>query len=71
MRYGLVLKHYIDEAGISNAELARRVGIGRSQITDWIKGATKEPGLTRGKQIADALGVDLNEMLDMMLSDES
>ena len=66
MTYGEVLDYYIRETGVSRAELARRIGASRSQITDLIKGRTKEPGLTRAKMIADALGVPLNDMLDMM-----
>lgn len=70
MKYGEVLDHYIKATGISRAELARRVGMGRSQITELIKGDTKEPGLTRAKLIADALGVPLNDMLDMMFEED-
>lgn len=69
MRYGKVLDYYIKEAGISRAELARRIGVSRGQITELINGETKEPGLTRAKNIADALGVSLNDMLDMMFKD--
>lgn len=70
MKYGEVLDHYIKATGISRVELARRVGMGRSQITELIKGDTKEPGLTRAKLIADALGVSLNDMLDMMFEED-
>lgn len=70
MTYGEVLDYYINEVGISRAELARRAKVGRSQITELINGKTKEPGLTRAKAIADALGVPLNDMLDMMFGDE-
>lgn len=66
MTYGEVLSHFITETGVSKAELARRVGISRSQITELTNGSTKEPGLTRAKLIADALGVPLDDMLDMM-----
>lgn len=69
MRYGKVLDYYINEVGISRAELARRIGVSRGQITELINGETKEPGLTRAKNIADALGVPLNDMLDMMFKD--
>lgn len=70
MTYGEVLDHFIKKVGISKAELARRVGVSRSQITELVNGKTKEPTLTRAKLIADALGVPLNDMLDMMFIGE-
>ena len=69
MRYGEVLNYYIELTGIKKAELARRLGVSRSQISELISGETKEPGLTRAKNIADALGVPLEDMLNMMFSD--
>lgn len=66
MRYGEVLQHYLDAKGMSRSELARRVGCGRSQITEYINGESKEPTLTRAKKIADALDVPLEEMLSML-----
>lgn len=69
MTYGAVLDYFIRKTGISRAELARRVGIGRSQVTELINGKTREPTLTRAKQMADALGVTLEEMLNMMFDE--
>ena len=69
MKYGEVLSYYIDKSGLSRAEVARRAGVGRSQITDLCSGRTKEPTLLKAKDIANALGVSLQEMLDMMESD--
>lgn len=66
MKYGDVLMHYMSVTGLSKAEIARRAGIGRSQITDFCTGRTKEPTLFKAKAIADALGVPLQEMVDMM-----
>ncbi len=66
MTYGEVLKYYLDVTGLSKAEVARRAGIGRSQITDMCAGRTKEPTLLKAKAIADALGVPLQDMVDMM-----
>lgn len=66
MTYGEVLNYYIEWTGISRAELARRVGISRGQVSDLISGRTQDPTLTRAKDIADALGVPLQEMVDRM-----
>lgn len=66
MTYGEVLDYYIEKMGSSRAEIAARVGMSRGQVTDLISGRTKEPTLSRAKAIADALGVTLQEMCDMM-----
>lgn len=72
MTYGEVLMHYLEIKDISRAELARRVSnllgkrISRGQITELCNGKTREPTLSRAKAIADALGVTLQEMCDMM-----
>lgn len=66
MRYGEVLEYFLTKQGISRAELARRVDVSRGQITDLINGRTGEPRLSNAKAIADALGVPLQEMIDMM-----
>ncbi len=70
MTWGKVLEYYIDLTDISRAELARRLGVSRGQITDWISGRTKEPGLTRAHDVAKALGVPLQDMLDMMFDED-
>lgn len=66
MTYGETLAFFLKQEGITKAELARRTGISRGQIGDLISGRTREPTLTRAKAIADALGVNLQEMCDMM-----
>lgn len=66
MTYGEVLDYLISESGLSRAEVARRAGIGRSQITDLIKGRTSEPTISKAKAIADALGVSVQFFIDMM-----
>lgn len=70
MKYGEVLDRFIRESGLSRAEVARRAGIGRSQITDLISGRTSEPSISKAKAIADALGVSLQSFIDAMESDE-
>lgn len=68
MRYGDVLKLYLHEKGMTAGELARRIGINRGSVYALMDGRASEPTLTRAKQIADALGVTLQEMWDRMQS---
>ena len=70
MTYGEVLDRFIHESGMSRAEVARRAGIGRSQITDLVNGRTGEPSLSKAKAIADALGVSLQSFIDAMEEDK-
>ena len=69
MTYGEVLSYYLEKMGIKPAELARRVGISRGQVSDLMSGRTQDPTLSRAKAIADAIGVTLQEMADMMDED--
>jgi transcriptional regulator with XRE-family HTH domain len=69
VEYGKVLQHYLNVQGITKYELAKRARCSRSQITEYINGASKEPTLSRGKAIADALGVPFEEMLRMMFEE--
>ena len=70
MTYGEVLSYYIEKTGIKPAELARRINVSRGQISDLVSGRTKDPSLSRAKAIADALGVTLQEMADLMDMDK-
>ena len=70
MEYGKVLAYYLDKQGISPAELARRIGSPRSTISALLNGRAKEPTLGKAKAIADALGVSLEEMAEMVFKDE-
>lgn len=64
--YGEVLKLYLDERGMTAGDLARKIGINRGSVYSLMDGRAKEPTLTRAKEIADALGVTLQEMWDRM-----
>lgn len=66
MTYGEVLKQYLDERGMTAGDLARQMGINRGSIYSLMDGRAKEPTLTRAKEIADALGVTLQEFADRM-----
>ncbi len=68
MSYGEVLEYFLTLNGMSRAELARKVGMSNGQVSDLISGRTKEPTLSRAKAIADALGITIQAMVDMMES---
>ncbi len=68
MSYGEVLEYFLTLNGMSRAELARKVGMSKGQVSDLISGRTKEPTLSRAKAIADALGITIQAMVDMMES---
>ena len=66
MTFGEVVLHYLNALGVSQSELARRVGTNRSTINCIIKDERRSPTLDTAVAIADALGVPLEEMVDMM-----
>lgn len=70
MEYGKVLAYFLDKQGMTPAELARRIGSPRSTISALLSCRAKEPTLGKAKAIADALGVSLEEMADMVFEDE-
>ena len=66
MTFGEVVQHYLDELGVSQSELARRMGTGRQTVNSIIKNKGLRPTLDTAVSIANALGVPLQEMVDMM-----
>lgn len=51
-----------DELKINDAELARRLGVTRSTVHDWVHGV-HQPNLSSLREIAEALECDLGELL--------
>jgi len=49
-------------AGLTQSELARRIGVSRSQLCDWEAGR-RHPKIENLEKIADALGVEMISML--------
>jgi transcriptional regulator with XRE-family HTH domain len=69
MTYGEVVIYYLDKMGVSQSELARRMGTGRQTINSIIKGGRRGPTLDTALAIADALGVPIQDMVDKMKED--
>lgn len=70
MEYADVLRYNLDKCGITQAELARRIGgTSRSTIGELTSGRSKTPSVYKAKAIAEALGVSLDEMTDMLVHD--
>lgn len=67
MTFGEVVALYLVELGLSQSELARRMNTGRQTVNSIINdGSRKSPRLDTAMQIADAIGVPLQEMIDRM-----
>ena len=66
MTFGEVTLFYLDKLGVSQSELARRVGTNRSTINCIIKDERRSPTLDTALSIANALDVPLQDMVDMM-----
>lgn len=70
MTFGEVVALYLKELGISQSELARRMDTGRQTVNSIIiNDKRRAPRLDTAMQIADALGVPLQEMIDRMKSE--
>ena len=66
MTFGEVVQLYIDEQGITQSELARRMGCARQTVSSVCEEGRRAPRLDTAMAIADALGVSLQEMVDRM-----
>lgn len=66
MKYGDVLRFCLKGKGMSVNELAKKCGISRSSLYAYMEDNAKEPTLSRAQAIADALGIPLSAMLEMM-----
>ena len=70
MTFGSVVREYLDEMGITQTELARRMGTGRQTVNCILNSNRKSPLLDTAISVAKALGVSLQEMVDRMQEDE-
>jgi transcriptional regulator with XRE-family HTH domain len=56
--FGRAVRHFRQERGLTQAELADRLGLGRTSVTNLEKGA-QNPPLSLLPELASALGIDL------------
>lgn len=66
MTYGEVVLYYLELLGVSQSELARRMGTGRQTVNSIIKSGRRGPTLDTAIAISNALGVPIQEMVDKM-----
>lgn len=57
------LRKILREQGVSQSDLARKLGVIRQQVSAWCNG-TKNPDLESRKKIAKALGIPIVKLLD-------
>ena len=69
MEYGKALRVILRELDVKQAELARRIGTSTSYVSQLCSGKIKEPTLSKAYEIADALGVSVNEFVELMRVD--
>ena len=60
---GLNIKKFRVSAGLTQLQLAKKVGVSEPMICQIERG-TKMPKVILAKEIADALNVDINELLE-------
>lgn len=66
MTFGEVLLLYLEELGVSQSELARRMGTGRQTVNTIINDSVHGPRLETAMQIAQALDLPLQSFVDRM-----
>jgi transcriptional regulator with XRE-family HTH domain len=69
MEYRKALATILREQGVSQADLARRIGKSRSYVSQLMSGRVNEPSLSIAFKIADALGVTVQDFIDLMKVD--
>lgn len=70
MTYGEVVAYYLDQLGITQSELARRMGTGRQTLNSIIRDNRRGPRLDTAIAVANALGIPLQDMVDKMKEGE-
>ena len=69
MEYRKALATILREQGVSQADLARRIDKSRSYVSQLMSGRVNEPSLSIAFKIADALGVTVQDFIDLMKMD--
>lgn len=66
----LRLNKMLEERNMSQRELARQAGIGKSTIPEIKRGNIKKPSFELICKLADGLAIDINEFRDVIASDK-
>lgn len=66
MSFGQAFSKLFRESGMTQAEYARRSGFSTAYVSMLLSGEIKDPKFTRACEIADALGVTLQDFHDLM-----
>ena len=64
MTFGEALLQILDERGTNVNQFAEDADIPKQSLYSLVYGKSKEPSLGRAKQIADALGMTLDELAE-------
>lgn len=66
MDFAHAVRHLFSESGLSQAELCRRGNFSRAYVSMLLSGKVDNPKFDRACQIADALGVTLEDFRKLM-----
>ena len=66
MDYAHAVRHLFEKSGMSQAELCRRGGFSRAYVSMLLSGKVTNPKWDRAWEIADALGVTLQDFRELM-----
>lgn len=69
MRYGEALDLLLKQQGINRFSLSKAIGKSSTYISQLINGKIKEPSLSTSFAIADALGVTVQDFIDLMIEE--
>lgn len=64
--FGEVVKRYMDEFGISQSDLARRMGTGRQTVNNLLRDGRRGPTLETAVAVAAAFGVTVDDLVREM-----
>ena len=66
MSFGQAFRRLFEKSGMTQAEYARKSGFSTAYVSMLLSGEIKAPKFTRACEIADALGVSLQDFYDLM-----
>ena len=66
MDFAHAVRHLFNESGLTQADLCRRGGFSRAYVSMLLSGKVDNPKFDRACQIADALGVTLQDFRELM-----